>query len=332
MPVDSQVYILTLIKKIIRKVINSKLVTMLEYQNIKVFLWKPIFQIGLKTFLCLKKLKVLCDGHMLLVISMEKKSLERCYEKELQKTNQKEFRVEKVMQRKGDKLYVKWKSYGTYFNSWTNKKEYFAEPKSSEGRVNVELDWSDYATKANLKNVAGFDTSKFVKKVNLASLKFEVDKLDIDKLKKVRTGLNSLKSKVDKLYVAKLVPDTVDLSKLSDVLKNDVVKKDVYNAKVKDSEDKISDITNLATNATFNAKPNEVQNEIPRFTNLATISALNTKINKVKNKTPNIINLATNTALTAVENKIPGHSKWIATPEFRELTAKILLQYWNKQI
>ena len=44
------------------------------------------------------------------------------YEKELQKTNQKEFRVEKVIKRKGDKLYVKWKAYDSSFNSWIDKK------------------------------------------------------------------------------------------------------------------------------------------------------------------------------------------------------------------
>ena len=45
------------------------------------------------------------------------------YEKELQKTNQKEFRIEKVLKRKGDKLYVKWKGYDNFFNSWINKKD-----------------------------------------------------------------------------------------------------------------------------------------------------------------------------------------------------------------
>ena len=45
------------------------------------------------------------------------------YEKELQKTNQKEFRIEKVLKRKGDKLYVKWKGYDSRFNSWIDKKD-----------------------------------------------------------------------------------------------------------------------------------------------------------------------------------------------------------------
>ena len=48
------------------------------------------------------------------------------YEKELQKTSQKEFRMEKVLKRKGDKLYVKWKGYNNSFNSWINKKDLVA--------------------------------------------------------------------------------------------------------------------------------------------------------------------------------------------------------------
>ena len=63
-----------------------------------------------------------------------------------------------------------------------------------------------------------------------------------------------MKSKVDKLDVYKLVPVLVVLSKLSDVVKNDPVRKDVYNAKIKIAEDKISDITDLATATALNAK------------------------------------------------------------------------------
>ena len=94
-------------------------------------------------------------------------------------------------------------------------------------------------------------TSKIFK-----SLISEVDKLDIDKLEKIPTGLNSLKSKIDKLDDDKLVPAPVDLSKLSGVVKNDVLKKDVYNDKIKDIEDKIPDITNLNTNTTLNPNTN----------------------------------------------------------------------------
>ena len=58
--------------------------------------------------------------------------------------------------------------------------EYFPEPKSSVGRLKVKLDLSNYATKWNLKNATGVDTSKFAKKVDLASLNPNVDELDID--------------------------------------------------------------------------------------------------------------------------------------------------------
>ena len=168
--------------------------------------------------------------------------------------------------------------------------EYFPEPKSSGGRMKVESHLSIYATKSDLKNAAGFDISKFAEKVVLASLKSNIDELDIDKLKNVPTNLSNLKSKIDKLDVDKLVPFRVDLSKLSHVVKNHVVKKDVHNAKVKNIEDRIPDTTNLATNTTLNAKINELKKEIPSITNLAT-TALNAKINEVKNKIPNITEL-----------------------------------------
>ena len=77
--------------------------------------------------------------------------------------------------------------------------EYSPEPKYSGGRVKVELDLFNYATKVDLENTTGVDTLKFPKKVHLASLKYNVDKLDIDKLKNVPANLSNLKSKVDKL-------------------------------------------------------------------------------------------------------------------------------------
>ena len=73
-----------------------------------------------------------------------------------------------------------------------------------------------------------------------------------------------MKSKVDKLDVNKLLPVPIDLSKLSDIVKNDVVKKTEYNAKIKDIEDKIPGITNLATTTAVSA----VENKIPNVSNL----------------------------------------------------------------
>ena len=85
--------------------------------------------------------------------------------------------------------------------------QYFPKSFRSFGRnINVKVDLSNFATKTDLKKITHIDTSSFALKTSLASLKTEVDKLGIDKLV--------------------LVP--VDLSKLSDIVKNDVVKKAVY--------------------------------------------------------------------------------------------------------
>ena len=81
--------------------------------------------------------------------------------------------------------------------------QYFPPYRSSRGNIEVELDLSSYATKTDLKNVTHVDVSSFASKTNLANLKTEVDELDI----------------------AKLTPVPNDLAKLSNVVKNDVVKK-----------------------------------------------------------------------------------------------------------
>ena len=70
----------------------------------------------------------------------------------------------------------------------------------------------------------------------------------------------------------------VHLSKLSNAIKDDVVKKDVYNAQIKDIEDKTPDITSLATNTTLNAKINGVRNEIPSIPVLVTTAAFNANV------------------------------------------------------
>ena len=107
------------------------------------------------------------------------------------------------------------------------------------------------------------------------------------KLKTVSGNLSNLKSEVDKLDIVKLAPVPVDLNKLSNVVKNDVVKKDAYNAKIKNIEAKIPDITNLATKTTLNDKLNEVKGEIPDITNLATT----TDLTDDENRTPDVSNL-----------------------------------------
>ena len=96
----------------------------------------------------------------------------------------------------------------------------------------------------------------FDKKTDLVNSKSDEDKLDIEKLKAVPSGLCSLKSKVDKLDIGKLETIPADLSKLSDVVKNEVVKKTEYNELVKkvnninttDTSDLVKKKTEYSTN------------------------------------------------------------------------------------
>ena len=112
--------------------------------------------------------------------------------------------------------------------------QYFPRPcEPFGGDINVKFDLSNYATKVDIKNISHIDTSSFTLKSNLASLKTEVDKLDIDKLKSFPNNLSNLKSKIDKLDINNLASVPVDLSKLTDVVNNKVVKKTEYNAKIK---------------------------------------------------------------------------------------------------
>ena len=79
---------------------------------------------------------------------------------------------------------------------------YFPKPFRNFGRnINVKVDLSDYATKADIKNILHVDTSSFVLKTNLANLKSEVDKLNIDKLVPVPVDLSKLSDVVKKMYM-----------------------------------------------------------------------------------------------------------------------------------
>ena len=126
--------------------------------------------------------------------------------------------------------------------------QYFPKPyEPLGGDTNVKADLSSYARKTDIKNISHADTSSFALKSTLPSLKTKVDNLDIDKLKILRNNLSNLKNIVDKLDFDKLVLVPVDLSTLSNVVKNEVVKKTEYNATTKNIEDKIPDISKLAT-------------------------------------------------------------------------------------
>ena len=98
---------------------------------------------------------------------------------------------------------------------------YYPPYRSSSNNIKVKLDLTKYATKDDVKNITHVDVSSYATKTNLASLKTEVDKIDIDKLKTV----------------------PADLAKLNNVVKNDVVKKTDYSTKVTRIEAQIAVLT-----------------------------------------------------------------------------------------
>ena len=192
------------------------------------------------------------------------------------------------------------------------------------GDINVKVDLSNYAANADIKNISLVDTSSFALKINFANLKTEVDKLDIDKL----------------------VPVPVDLSKLSDVVKIDVVKKTVYD-KLVAIVDNI-DTSGFVLKTKYDTDKSELENKIPDTSGLVKKTDYNTKITQIEGKTPDVSNLATKIEVTTVENIIPNvrslikktdyttkvteienklnnhsHDKYITTPEFNTLATDV---------
>ena len=173
--------------------------------------------------------------------------------------------------------------------------QYF--PPYKHRNINVELDLSSYATKIDLKNVTLLSVSSFAPKANLASLKTEVDKIDI----------------------AKLVPVPNDLGKLSNVANNDVVKKTVYDKlvakvdnidttgfvlktkcdtekldlkkKISDTEKKIPNTNSLVKNTDYNSKITEIEGKIPDVSSLDKKRNYNSKITEIESKIPKVSNL-----------------------------------------
>ena len=93
------------------------------FQSIRIFLLTDMLQIGVKRFLSLKKIKDTVPWTYVIDDLDNEEIIGTFYEKELKKTNQKEFTIEKVIKRKGNKLYVKWKGYNNSCNSWIDKKD-----------------------------------------------------------------------------------------------------------------------------------------------------------------------------------------------------------------
>ena len=138
---------------------------------------------------------------------------------------------------------------------------YYPPYKSSSNNFKVELDLSNYATKDDVKNITHVDVSSYATKTNLSALKTEVDKIDLDKLK--------------------TVPD--DLAKLSNVVKNEVVKKTDFSSDNYVTRTKFSTDTN-----SLDDKIDKVEKKIPDISSLETKRNVTTLVNNLNNRIDNL--------------------------------------------
>ena len=167
---------------------------------------------------------------------------------------------------------------------------YYPPYKSSSNNIKVELDLTNYTTKTDLKNITHVDVSSFASKTNLAALKTEVDKIDVDKLKTAST----------------------DLAKLTNAVENDLVKKTDYNTKVTSREAQIADLTkntvdNLADITKLKAV--DTSNFVLKTKLTADVTTLENKIDPVDKKILDVSELATKSSLTSYLQTATFNSK-----------------------
>ena len=207
----------------------------------------------------------------------------RLYKKEWQKTNHTEFRVETLIRKKKTincmsnvKVVIIRLLVGLIKMLLYKMSQYFPKPYERLGRnMKVELDLTDCATKADLKEATGVDTSNLAAKSDLARLKPEVDKIDEDKLKAVPT----------------------DITKLSNVVDNDVVKKAVYDKLI--SKVNAIDTCEFVLKTQCNNDKSNLQKKlmigIKKYLILVKKAGCITKTTETEGKIPSITGLASTT-------------------------------------
>ena len=166
--------------------------------------------------------------------------------------------------------------------------QYFP-PYGSTNNIKVELYLANYATKYDVTNITHAYVSNFASKTNLAALKTEVDKTDVDKLKTTPT----------------------DLAKLTNVVENDLVKKTDYNTKVTSVESQIAGVTkNTLDNLgdITKLKAVDTSNFVLKTKLTADVNTLENKIDTVEKKT-DVSGLATKTSLTSYLQTATFNSK-----------------------
>ena len=197
--------------------------------------------------------------------------------------------------------------------------QYFPKPFIYfEGNINVKVDVSDYTTISDIKNISHFDTSIFALKPNSASLKNEVDKLNINKLVPVPVDLSKLSDVAKKTIYDKLV------AKVNNIDTSGFVLKTKYDADKSELEKKFPDASKLIKKTDYSAKISEIENKIPSNSGLATNAALTAVENKIPDVSSVVKKTDYKTKINEIEKKVTDHNhdKYIIAPEFNELSAE----------
>ena len=181
--------------------------------------------------------------------------------------------------------------------------QYFPPYRSHGGDIKVEVDLNNYATKTDLKNVALVDVSSFASKTNLASLKTQVDEIDVGKLRTVPVNLAKLSNV--KIDVVKKIEYNSLKTKVDSIDTANFLLKTKYEKVGSDIEDKISkigkkipDVSDSVKKTDFNAKVAEIEGKIP------SISGLATALTAVENKIPDVSSLVKKTITSLLQNLI----------------------------
>ena len=187
---------------------------------------------------------------------------------------------------------------------------------------------SNYAIKTDLKSVTHVDVINFASKTNLASLKSKIDELDLNKSKIVHTDLSKLSNVVKNDVVKKTEYNSLK-TKIDNIDTTDFVKKTKYETDGSYFEDKISkidkkipDVSSLVKKTDFNDKVTEIERKIPDISGLLPTSTFNSKVGELENKIktaeskPYIINLVNKTELKNVENKIPDSNAFVKKTDY----------------
>ena len=175
--------------------------------------------------------------------------------------------------------------------------QYFPKPYEAFGEhINLKADLSKYATKTDLKKATGIDTSNLALKS-----KTEVDKIDVDKLKTLSVDLSKLSNVVNNDVVTKTVfgklvakVNNIDTSGFVLKTKYGTDKLDLEKKKLVMHTTKYLILVDLLKKTDYNAKITEIENKLPRTNGLATIAALTA----IENKIPDVSNLVKKLIIT----------------------------------